>query len=115
MQLSTIMIFIVATLHVLFFILESVLWTSPKVMRIFGTAQTEAQTTKVLALNQGLYNLGAATLLLWYYTTDNLQAVMAVLLFLASMGCVGAITANWRIFLLQSVPALMAFSFLYLT
>jgi putative membrane protein len=113
MQVSTIALILVATLHAGFFVLESVLWTSPKVRRIFGTTKEEAQATRVLALNQGFYNLGAAALLVWFHTIDNTTGVMGVLLFLASMGLVGAITANWRIILFQSVPAIAAFVLLY--
>jgi putative membrane protein len=113
MQVSTIALILVAALHVSFFVLESVLWTSPKVMRIFGTTKEEAQATRVLALNQGFYNLGAAALLVWFHTIDNTTGVMGVLLFLASMGLVGAITANWRIILFQSAPAIAAFVLLY--
>ena len=113
MHASTLAIVVVAALHIGFFVLESVLWTSPKVMRIFGTTEEEAQATRVLALNQGFYNLGAAALLLWFHTTDNTAGVMGVLLFLAGMGLVGAITANWRIILFQSVPAIAAFLLLY--
>jgi len=115
LQASTIAIVVVAALHVGFFVLESVLWTSPKVMRIFGTTEEDAQATRVLALNQGVYNLGAAGLLLWFHTTDNTAGVMGVLLFLAGMGVVGAVTANWRIILVQSVPAIAAFLFVYTT
>ena len=114
LQPSTLAIIIVATLHAGFFVLESVLWTSPKVRRIFGTTKEEAQATRVLALNQGFYNLGAAALLIWFHTTDNTAGVMGVLLFLAGMGLVGAITANWRIILFQTVPAITAFLLLYL-
>ncbi|MET3806130.1 putative membrane protein [Nakamurella sp. UYEF19] len=47
-----------ALLHVVFFVFESVLWTTPKIWARFGLAsQQEAETTKVLAYNQGFYNL----------------------------------------------------------
>jgi len=113
LEVSTIAIVFVAALHTGFFVLESVLWTSPKVQRIFGNTEEEAQATRVLALNQGFYNLGAAALLIWFHTTNNTAGVMGVLLFLAGMGLVGAITANWRIILFQSVPAIAAFVFVY--
>lgn len=113
MQLSTVAVFVVAILHIGFFILESVLWTSPKVRALFANTEEAAQTTRVLALNQGFYNLGSAALLMWFHTTDNTAGVMGVLLFLAGMGLVGAITANWRILLVQSLPAITAFLLLY--
>ena len=108
-QFDSLAIIGVAGLHVVFFVLESVLWTSPNVMRLFGTTKDEAETTRIIALNQGAYNLGAAALLLWFHVTGNTAGVMGVLLFLTGMGLVGAITANWRIILVQSVPALAAF------
>ncbi len=114
MGLSTLSIVIVAVLHVGFFVLESLLWTTPQVRRLFGTTQEEAQATRVLALNQGFYNLGAAVLLIGFYATGQIAGVLGVLLFLSAMGLVGAITANWRIILVQSLPALTAFLFLYL-
>ena len=78
-------------------------------MRVFGTTEEEAKATRILALNQGFYNLGSAALLLWFYTTDNAAGAMGVLLFLGVMGLVGGITANWRIILLQTLPAIAAF------
>jgi len=83
------------------------------VRRLFGNTEEEAQATRVLALNQGFYNLGSAALLIWFYMAGNTAAALAVLLFLVCMGLVGAITANWRIVLLQSLPALVAFWLLY--
>lgn len=106
--MMTLAVLTVAALHAAFFALESVLWTSPKVRPIFGTTAEEAETTRVLALNQGFYNLGAAVLLLVFLATHNLGGVMGVLGFLVAMGVVGAATANWRILLLQSLPALIA-------
>ena len=108
MQLSTAVIALVAALHIVFFILESVLWTSPRVIRLFEHTEEEASATRVLALNQGFYNLGSAALLIWFYATENTAGVQGVLVFLVLMGLVGALTANWRIILLQSMPAAVA-------
>ncbi len=46
-----------ALLHVYIFYLESVVWTGTKARATFGTTAEEAQTTKLLAFNQGFYNL----------------------------------------------------------
>jgi len=43
--------------HVLFFWLESLRWTSPGVRERFGMSEEQSQTTKLLAFNQGFYNL----------------------------------------------------------
>lgn len=44
-------------IHVLFFVMESLLWTKPKIRENFGLSEQDAQTTKLLAYNQGFYNL----------------------------------------------------------
>jgi putative membrane protein len=46
-----------AGLHVYIFVLESLLWTAPRTRATFGTSEEEAATTKLLAFNQGFYNL----------------------------------------------------------
>ena len=46
-----------ALLHVYIFVMESLTWTSPRTRAVFGTTEEEAQTTKMLAFNQGFYNL----------------------------------------------------------
>jgi putative membrane protein len=46
-----------ALLHVYIFTMESLTWTSPRTRATFGTTPEEAETTKLLAFNQGFYNL----------------------------------------------------------
>ena len=46
-----------ALLHVYIFVMESLTWTSPRTRATFGTTLEEAETTKLLAFNQGFYNL----------------------------------------------------------
>lgn len=46
-----------AALHAVFFVVESLLWTRPAVRERFGQSKAAAETTKVLAFNQGFYNL----------------------------------------------------------
>ena len=46
-----------ALLHGYIFVMESVTWTSPRTRAVFGMTEDEAQTTKLLAFNQGFYNL----------------------------------------------------------
>lgn len=56
---TTAMVFaaLAALLHVYIFVLESFRWTAPRTRAAFGTTVEEAQTTKMLAFNQGFYNL----------------------------------------------------------
>ena len=60
-----------ALLHVYIFVMESLTWTSPRTRAVFGTTAEEAQTTKMLAFNQGFYNLFLAVV-----TAVGIAAVM---------------------------------------
>ena len=51
-----------ALLHVYIFVMESLTWTSPRTRATFGTTEAEAETTKLLAFNQGFYNLFLAVI-----------------------------------------------------
>ncbi len=108
-HLSIASVYLVAVLHMGFFVLESVLWTSPTVRRIFGNTAEAAEATRVLALNQGFYNLGLAALLIFFQITDNNGGLLGGLLFLVAMGLVGGISASRGILAIQSLPALVAF------
>lgn len=46
-----------ASLHILFFLLESVLFSRPAVQKRFGVAAGHADAVRPWALNQGFYNL----------------------------------------------------------
>jgi putative membrane protein len=46
-----------AVLHVYIWVMESFTWTAPRTRATFGTTAEEAETTKLLAFNQGFYNL----------------------------------------------------------
>src|SRR3954467_11740872 len=46
-----------ALLHVYIFTMESLTWTLKRTRATFGTTAEEAETTKLLAFNQGFYNL----------------------------------------------------------
>lgn len=46
-----------ALVHVYIFVMESVMWTTPRVRVTFGMSEEEALATKTMAFNQGFYNL----------------------------------------------------------
>jgi putative membrane protein len=46
-----------ALLHVYIWVMESFTWTTKRTRATFGTTAEEAETTKLLAFNQGFYNL----------------------------------------------------------
>lgn len=53
----TILASLAAVIHILFFAMESLFWMTPTVRKIFRRTQAEAETTKLMAVNQGYYNL----------------------------------------------------------
>jgi putative membrane protein len=76
-----------AALHVYIFVMESLLWTTPRVRATFGvTSDAQAEHTKPLAFNQGFYNLflavgaGLGVILYW---TDARDAGFALAVFSA--------------------------------
>jgi putative membrane protein len=97
-----------AAIHVLFFVLESVLFRRPLAWRTFGIrTQQDAETTRDWALNQGFYNMFLAVSVVvgvLLQLSSNAAAVSAgvgmVLLGTASM--VGA-----ALVLLVTKPALL--------
>ena len=99
---------VVAALHVVFFVLESFLWTQPFGLKFFRQTKEAAEATKVLALNQGYYNGGAAVLLAWAALTGHADFTVALLLFLVAMGVVGGLTAKRSILVVQALPAAIA-------
>ena len=48
---------IAAALHVLFFVMESVVFMRPEVHRRFGLSHEQAAVVRPMAFNQGFYNL----------------------------------------------------------
>jgi len=99
---------VVAVLHLGFFVLESLLWTTPRGRKIFGQTVDGAAQTRVLAFNQGCYNAGAAGLLGWAALTGRTDTTAALLIFIVAMGLVGAATAKPTILFIQAVPAAVA-------
>lgn len=104
--------YVVAALHVAFFMLESVLWTTPKVRKIFGQTKEDAETTKVLALNQGAYNLALAVSLIYAAVVGAPDILVVLHVFIVAMGLVGAATAKITILFLQALPAGIALALL---
>ncbi|MBN8218366.1 MAG: DUF1304 domain-containing protein [Spirochaetes bacterium] len=116
MQLAlTIMIALVAVLHLYFLVLEMFLWTRPAGLRAFGQTRQQAEASKVLAANQGLYNGFLAAGLLWGAFFGGGFRVEAFFL-----GCVivagvyGGATAGRKILLIQALPAGIALALLLL-
>ena len=102
------LVLFVTVAHLWFMVLEALLWTTPFGRRTFGQSREDAEKTKVLAMNQGLYNGGVAALLAWAALTHHGATVDALLVFIIAMGLVGGVTAKPIIIAFQAVPAALA-------
>lgn len=109
--IAKILIALVALEHVYFLVLEMFLWTAPRTRAAFGMSAAQAEQTRVLAGNQGLYNGFLAAGLIWALIAPLTYAAQLALFFLACVlvaGIYGGFTANKRIWLLQALPAAVA-------
>lgn len=106
--LATAVVLLVALLHFGFMILESVLWATPRGRKIFGLSAADAETTKALAMNQGVYNGMVAVGLAWATLTGNTPTELFLLVFVVIVGLFGAATVKPTIFFLQALPAMIA-------
>ncbi|EJN05807.1 putative membrane protein [Bradyrhizobium sp. YR681] len=103
---------LVAVLHILFLILEMVLWDKPLGLKIFHNTPEKAAITKVMAANQGLYNGFLAAGLIWGLLHGNpafaFQIKAFFLICVIVAGAYGAATASRTILLVQAMPAVVA-------
>jgi putative membrane protein len=110
-MIAKVLVALVALEHIYFLVLEMFLWTAPRTRAAFGMSAEQAEQTKVLAGNQGLYNGFLAAGLVWSLVAPEGYARALALFFLACVlvaGIYGGFTANRRIWALQAAPALVA-------
>lgn len=99
---------LVAALHAYFLVLEMFLWDKPAGRKAFGLTLAQAQSTKVMAANQGLYNGFLAAGLVWGLLTPGTEGLHIRVFFLACVvvaGVFGAATASKKILFVQALPA----------
>jgi putative membrane protein len=107
---ATIVVAIVALIHVYILVLEMFLWEKPAGLRAFGQTKEAAHASRVLAANQGLYNGFLAAGLVWGIALGSAGTPVKTF-FLACIivaGLYGGMTASRRIVLVQAVPAAIA-------
>lgn len=113
---SQLVVAFVAVIHIWILVLEMFLWTRPSGLRAFRNTPERANTTRVLAANQGLYNgFLAAGLITSFFYGDPAVARAFQLFFLACVavaGVFGAVTVSVRILLIQTFPAVVGLALL---
>lgn len=107
---------IVGLLHLYFLVLEMFLWTRPAGLRAFSMTREQAEQSKTLASNQGLYNGFLAAGLFWSISLNERGRDVAIF-FLACVivaGVYGAATASRKILWFQALPGAIAMALLFL-
>lgn len=118
MQIAAqVLVVLVALFHVWFMVLECFLWTTPFAAKRLKRKPEELEATKVMAQNQGVYNLFLAAGLAWSFFAAADTAFSLRLFFLGCVivaGVVGAATASKQILFLQALPATLALALVLL-
>ena len=115
-MVATVLVSLVALIHVYIVYLEMVLWDTPRGHRAFGLTPDFAKASKVLAANQGLYTGFLAAGLIWglYLGQAGFQVKTFFLVCVVIAGLYGAATASRRILYIQAIPAALALIALWL-
>ena len=108
--IASVVVVLVALLHLYFLVLEMFLWDKPAGLKAFGNTPEKAALTKVLAANQGLYNGFLAAGLLWglWLGPEGFGVKVFFLLCVLVAGLYGAATASRKILFIQALPAALA-------
>ncbi|EKQ6499926.1 TPA: DUF1304 domain-containing protein [Klebsiella pneumoniae] len=109
-MLATLLVALVAIIHLAILVLEMFLWEGSAGRRAFNLSADFARQTRVLAANQGLYNGFLAAGLAWglWLGTPGVQVVIFFLACVLAAGIFGALTASRKILYIQALPALLA-------
>jgi putative membrane protein len=117
--IAAVFVALVAVLHAFFLVLEMFLWTTAYGRRVFRTTAEVAESSRVLAANQGLYNGFLAAGLIWGLVAYGVVAGRPILTFfllcVVAAGLYGAFTVSRRILLIQSAPAAIALALVWLS
>ncbi len=105
---ANIFTFIVAISHIGILVLEMFFWNHPVGQRIFSMTAEVAESSAVLAMNQGLYNGFLAAGLFWGLLAKRFDVKVFFLGCVVVAGIFGGITAKTSILFTQGLPALIA-------
>lgn len=110
--IAIVLVALVALLHIYIMLLEMLWWDTPRGHRAFNLTPEFAARTRVLAINQGLYNGFLAAGLIWGLIHPVPAFAWQIQLFflgcVAVAGIVGAATSSRKILFVQTVPAVIA-------
>lgn len=95
--IRNILLVLVALLHFYILILEMFLWTKPKGLKTFRMNSQQAESQKVLAANQGLYNGFLASGLLWAAIHPQLELSQQLAYFFSLCVVVAALYGGFSV------------------
>ncbi|EOW6513017.1 DUF1304 domain-containing protein [Cronobacter malonaticus] len=109
-MVATVLIALVAVIHVYILILEMFLWETKTGRKAFNLSADFARDSRVLAANQGLYNgfLAAGLFCGLWLGDSGLPCKFFFLVCVFIAGIFGAVTASRKILYVQALPALLA-------
>jgi putative membrane protein len=115
--ITSLVIFVII-FHLWAMMLEMFFWTKPLGLKTFGLSKEDAESSKTLAANQGLYNgFLAAGLVLSFLVQSSDTAFTLRVFFLSCVALAGlyaGITAKMSILFMQGLPAMIALGLLLL-
>jgi putative membrane protein len=107
--LAGFMTFLVALLHIGIMVLEMFFWNHPVGRKIFSMTAEVAQSSEVLAMNQGLYNGFLGFGLLWALISGNQSLKVFLLICITIAGIFGGLSAKTSILYVQALPGFITF------
>lgn len=105
----------VAISHIGILVLEMFFWNHPIGQKIFSMTPEVAESSAVLAMNQGLYNGFLAAGLIWGLISKRVDLKVFFLGCVVIAGLFGGLTAKFSIIFTQGLPALLALSFVIIS
>lgn len=109
--LTALVVFVIV-FHLWAMVLEMFFWTKPLGRKTFGLSKEDAEVSKTLAANQGLYNGFLAAGLVLSLVVPNADTAFTLQVFFLTCvslaGLYGGITAKMSILFMQGLPAMIA-------
>jgi len=112
---ASVVIVIIAIFHIGFLILEMFLWKKPFGLKTFKMTKEVAESSAMLAANQGLYNGFLAAGLFWGAFSGLASVRIFFLACVSIAGIYGGLSAKRSILYLQAFPAFIGLVLVFLS
>lgn len=113
--IATLLVVLVAVLHLGFLALEMFFWDHPFGRKRFRMTPEYSKASASLAANQGLYNGFLAAGLVWGLVANDFPIKIFFLICVVIAGIYGGLTTRRTILYVQALPGLLALLFVYVS